>query len=559
MMSRWLLASALAAATAAHAAPALDGCPMFPANNVWNTRVDWLPPDAASSTYVGSIGASRNFHMDFGAGLYEGAPIGIPFVTVPGTQPPVPVVFEEPDESDPGPYPIPPDAPVEGGPDATGDRHVLVVDRDLCFLHETFASYPVDGGTSWEAFSGAVFDLASNDLRPSGWTSADAAGLPILPGLARYEEVAAGRIEHALRFTAPTTQRAFIWPARHFASSQTLGSLPPMGLRLRLKAGVSLAGLGPQARVIAQAMKEYGIILADNGSAWFVSGAPDERWDNDDLRTLRTLTGGDFEVVDTAPMMLSVDSGEACQPGDADGDGIPSCLEPGEGRNAAVKDNDLFSVPRLFAMQQYRDFLGREGDPAGVFFWGSHIDIGEHTRAEVIESFFASPEFQGSIAPVARLYFAYFLRIPDYGGLQYWSGQFRGGASLDSIADFFATSAEFLARYGALTNEQFVTLVYDNVLGRAPDAGGLAYWTGRLDSGELTRGGVMLGFSESAEYQALIGNEVYVTMMYVGMLRREPEQAGFDFWVGYMDSGNSGLDLIGGFLGSAEYRQRFLP
>ena len=558
MKTRWLVLAALAAGATAQAAPTVDGCAVFPADNVWNTRVDWLPSHPLSNTYVSSIGASNTFHMDFGAGLFNGGPIGIPFVTVPGTQPRVPVVFDEPGESDPGPYPIPPDAPIEGGPASSGDRHVLVVDRTACRLYEMFASYPVNDGASWEAFSGAVFDLGSNALRPSGITSADAAGLPILPGLARYEEVATGRIEHALRFTVPSTQRAFVWPARHFASSNTSASLPPMGLRMRLKPGVSLAGLGPQARVIAQAMKEYGIILADNGSAWFVSGAPDERWNNSDLRTLRRLRGSDFEAVDTAPMIVSPNSAAACQPGDADNDGIPSCLEPREGRNLAVKDNDVFSVPRLFAMQQYRDFLGREGDPDGVFFWGSHIDIGHMTRAQVIESFFGSPEFQGSIAPVARLYFAYFLRIPDYGGLQFWSGYYRDGNPLQAIADFFAGSPEFVARYGSLTNSQFVTLVYNNVLGRAPDPDGLAYWTGRLDSGELSRGGVMLGFSNSAEYQALIGNEVYVTMMYMGMLRREPEQAGFDFWVDSMDSGSSGLAMINGFLGSQEYRQRFL-
>ena len=559
MKMRWLLTAALAACATAQAAPTLEGCPLFPASNAWNTRVDWLPPHPASSTYVSSIGANSTFHMDFGAGLYEGAPIGIPFVTVPGSQQRVPVTFDVADESDAGPYPIPPDAPIEGGAASSGDRHVLVMDRATCTLYETFASYPINSGASWEAYSGAVFDLASNALRPSGWTSADAAGLPILPGLARYEEVAAGRIDHALRFTVPSTQRAFLWPARHFASASTSASLPPMGLRLRLKANVSLAGLGPQARVIAQAMKEYGIILADNGSAWFVSGAPDERWDNDDLRTLRSLRGSDFEAVDTAPMVISPDSAESCQPGDADDDGIPSCLEPRETLNFNAKDNDVFAVPRLFAMQQYRDFLGREGDPDGVFYWGSHIDIGHFTRAQVVENFFASAEFQGSIAPVARLYFAYFLRIPDYGGLQFWAGHYGEGNSLQSIADFFAGSAEFAARYGSLGNAEFVTLVYNNVLGRAPDEGGLAYWTGRLDSGELTRGGVMLGFSDSAEYQSIIGNEVYVTMMYMGMLRREPERSGFDFWVGYMDSGNSGLDLINGFLGSPEYRQRFMP
>lgn len=559
MHTRLLLAAALGSAGIATAAPMLDGCPVFPADNVWNTRVDWLPPHESSATYIASIGGTRNFHMDFGAGLFEGAPIGIPFVAVPGSQPRVPVAFDVPEESDPGPYPIPPDAPIEGGSASDGDRHVLVADRDNCFLYEMFASYPVANGASWEAYSGAVYDLESNTLRPLTWTSADAAGLPILPGLARYDEVAAGRIGHALRFTVPGTQRAFVWPARHFASSDTSSSLPPMGLRLRLKRQVDISGMPQQARVIAQAMKEYGIILADNGSAFFVSGAPDERWNNTQLRALRSLTGNDFEVVDTAPMMLSQDSGAACQPGDGDTDGIPDCLEAREARNPLAKDNDVFGVARLFAMQQFRDFLQREGDPQGVFYWGSHVDIGHFTRAQVVEQFFLSPEFQGAIAPVARLYFAYFLRVPDREGLEFWSGRHAAGTPLQSISDFFATSPEFVARYSALTNAEFVALVYRNVLGREPDSAGLTFWTGQLDSGATTRGGMMVGFSESAEYQAAIASEVYVTMMYLGMLRRGPDDVGFDFWVDYLDAGNSGIALISGFLSSSEYRQRFLP
>jgi hypothetical protein len=257
------------------AAASIGNCPVLPADNAWNARVDTLPVHASSATYVGTIGATRAFHMDFGAGLYGGAPIGIPFVAVPGTQPKVPVAFDYADESDPGPYPVPPNAPIEGvgPPTASGDRHVLVVDTDACVLYEMYAAYPQAGGASWSAGSGAVFDLRSNALRPSTWTSADAAGLPIFPGLARYDEVAAGAINHALRFTAPQTQNAFVWPARHAASSSTDPTRPPMGLRLRLKASVDITHYSPQARVIAQAMKTYGIILADNGSAWLIAPA----------------------------------------------------------------------------------------------------------------------------------------------------------------------------------------------------------------------------------------------------------------------------------------------
>lgn len=561
---RWLGAFLAACSSLAVAAPTIEGCPTLPSDNIWNARVDTLPLHPNSAAYVNTIGATSGFHMDFGSGLYDGAPIGIPFVVVGGTQPKVPVVFGYDDESDPGPYPIPPNAPIEGvgPPTADGDRHVLVVDRDNCRLYETFYSFPQNGGASWTADAGAVYDLRSNALRPSGWTSADAAGLPIFPGLVRYDEVASGVIEHALRFTAPQTQRAFVWPARHFASSSTDAARPPMGLRLRLRADFNVNGLSAHARVIAQAMKTYGIILADNGSRWYVSGAPDDRWNNDVLHELDVLRGSDFEAVDTSALMANVNSGQvagACSPGDTDTDGIPDCLEAGEGRNAAVKDNDVFGNARLFAMQQYRDFLSREGDAGGISFWTSQISGGVRSRGQVIENFFNSVEFQGTIAPVARLYFAYFLRVPDYDGLNYWIGRYRGGDSLDSISNIFAGSPEFTNTYGSLTNPQFVDLVYQNVLGRAADAGGRAFWIAELDSGRRTRGNVMLQFSEGAEYRGLINNEVYVTMMYVGMLRRAPEPGGFAFWADYMDQGNSGLSLINGFLGSAEYRNRFLP
>ena len=244
---------------------------------------------------------------------------------------------------------------------------------------------------------------------------------------------------------------------------------------------------------------------------------------------------------------------------DSDGDGIPNGVETAEGRNPSVKDNDVFGNARLFVMQQYRDFLSREGDAGGINAWVNNINSGVQSRGQVIESFFGSQEFQGTIAPVARLYFAYFLRIPDYSGLNFWIGYYRAGNSLDAISNAFAGSAEFQSRYGALDNAGFVNLVYQNVLGRAPDAGGFAYWKGRLDGGFMTRGQVMLGFSESEEFRLSSDSKVYVTMMYFGMLRRAPDQGGFDFWVNYRNGGNSGLALIDGFLGSPEYRNRFLP
>ena len=295
----------------------IDGCPLFPADNIWNTRIDTLPVDASSAAYVATIGATTGVHPDFGSGDWppgSGSPIGIPFDSVPAGQPPVPVTFVYAGESDPGPYPIPPGAAIEGGPASDGDRHVLVLERGSCALYELFDAWPMDGGAWWGAGSGAVFPLHSHARRPGGWPSADAGGLPILPGLVRYDEVADGRIEHALRFTAPQTRRAYVWPARHYASSLTGAQYPPMGQRFRLRGDFDISGFSPPVRVILQALKEYGMMLADNGSAWFISGVPDERWDNDVLAELRQVKGADFEAVDVSGLMVDPDSARAMPP-----------------------------------------------------------------------------------------------------------------------------------------------------------------------------------------------------------------------------------------------------
>jgi hypothetical protein len=247
---------------------------------------------------------------DFGAGLWDGGPIGIPITYVGAGQARVPVSFDYASESDRGPYPVPRQALIEGGPNASGDRHVIVVDTGACRLYELYDSYPNPDG-SWHAGSGAGYDLRGNRLRPAGWTSADAAGLPITPGLVRYEEVAAGRIDHAIRVTVSRSQNTYLWPGRHAASSHADAGLPPMGLRLRLKSTVDISRLPAQARVVAQAMKTYGVIVADNGSSWYLSGSPDNRWNNDALRTLGNLRGTDFEAVDESGLMVARDSGEA--------------------------------------------------------------------------------------------------------------------------------------------------------------------------------------------------------------------------------------------------------
>ena len=302
---------------AAAAPPAVGGCAVFPPDSIWNARVDALPVHPQSAAWVATIGAQQPLHPDFGT-VWNGAPNGIPYVVVPAGTPRVPVAFEYDDESDAGPYPIPPDPPIEGGPASGGDRHVLIVEQGSCRLYELFAAYRNPDG-SWRAGSGAIFDLASHALRPSTWTSADAAGLPILPGLVRYDEVAAGEIAHALRFTAPQTRDAFVWPARHEASSLGGAQYPPMGQRFRLKAGVDLARFPASVRPILQALKAYGMMLADNGSSWYLSGAPDPRWSDDDLHALKQLTGADFEAVDATSLRVDPDSGRARTGALADG------------------------------------------------------------------------------------------------------------------------------------------------------------------------------------------------------------------------------------------------
>jgi hypothetical protein len=305
-MRRLFLAAALAAAllagSSAHALrlPAARHCPVFPANNAWNQRVDKLPVAANSAQLIASIGLDAPVHADFGSGKWDGGPIGIPFDVVSRRTAGQRVEFEYADESNRVRYPIPRHVHIEGGTNASGDRHAILVDKSTCKLYELYDLQRASHG--WTAGSGATWSLRSNRLRPAGWTSADAAGLPIFPGLARWDEVKRGVIDHALRFTAPQTRRAYVYPARHYASSSSDPSLPPMGLRVRLKASVNVASFPRQARVVLRALQRYGMILADNGSPWYVSGAPNPHWSNDQLHTLGRLTGADFDVVDTSSL-----------------------------------------------------------------------------------------------------------------------------------------------------------------------------------------------------------------------------------------------------------------
>jgi hypothetical protein len=295
------LAAALAAGTLALAGstapqPKLAGCPVFPASNPWNQPVAKLPVAANSTAIVDSIGADTGLHPDFGSGLWDGAPIGIPITVVKASVPKVRPSFDYADESDRGPYPIPAGVKIEGG----GDRHALIVDSSTCTLYELYALQRA--GSGWHTGSGAIWSLRSNKVRPAGRTSADAAGPPILPGLVRWNEVASGRIDHALRFTVERTRDAYVYPARHFASDLTDPNLPPMGLRLRLRADYPIAGFPRQARVVLEALKTYGMIVADNGSSWYISGEPNSHWSNDDLHTLGRVPGSAFQVVDTSSL-----------------------------------------------------------------------------------------------------------------------------------------------------------------------------------------------------------------------------------------------------------------
>jgi len=289
---------ALAASAGAATAPRLPGapkCPLFPASSVWNKRVDKLPVASDSQAVISSIGLDTGLHPDFGT-VWDGHPNGIPYTIANKQTKRFRVSFDYASESDKGPYPIPANVKIEAG----SDHHALIVERDSCRLYELYALQKTSSG--WHAGSGAIWNLRSNKLRPAGWTSADAAGLSMLPGLARYDEVARGHIDHALRFTVENTRRAYIYPARHLASDQSDPNLPPMGLRVRLRAGFDTSGYPRQVRVILTALKRYGMIVADNGSNWYISGAPDCRWNDDALHAIGGVTGANFEVVDTSKL-----------------------------------------------------------------------------------------------------------------------------------------------------------------------------------------------------------------------------------------------------------------
>lgn len=308
-----LVATGAAASAPATSPTALAGapkCAVAPADSVWRTPVASLPVAKNSAALIKAIGAGSPLHPDFGSGLWDGEPIGIPYNVVGNAQPRVHVSFLYASESDRVGYLIPRHPLIEGGPRSTGDRHVLIVDRQTCVDFELYDAKPIARSANWTAGSGAVFRLASDALRPAGWTSADAAGLAILPGLIRPEEIAAGVIDHAIRVTVPATNAAYLWPARHEAGVHSV-ALPPMGLRLRLKASVNISGFPRVDRIILQALKTYGMIIADNGSAWYLSGVPSAAWNNDVLHQLDGIVGRDLEVVNESCLEITASSARA--------------------------------------------------------------------------------------------------------------------------------------------------------------------------------------------------------------------------------------------------------
>jgi len=359
--------AAVGPAAAGTPVPGASSCPMYPADNVWNTDISGLPVDAHSAAWLSSMGsATTHLHPDFGPSGDPSVPYGIPYTVVPPLTPKVFLTFDYAGESDRGPYPFGPSTPIEGGAGSTGDRHALMVDPSTCTLYELYdAQYHPTGST---AGSGAIWNLRSNALRPAGWTSADAAGLPILPGLLRYDEVRSGSITHAIRMTAASTDTSYLWPARHEAGSASNPDLPPMGARFRLKASFDISGYSPQAQVVLRAMQHYGLILADNGSNWYFGGTADPAWPAALVNELKQVPASAFEAVDESSLMISPDSGQARQPGDA------VACSSGPGYRLAAADGGVYSFCEPFhgstgGVHLNKPIVGMASTPDGKGYW----------------------------------------------------------------------------------------------------------------------------------------------------------------------------------------------
>ncbi len=450
-------------ASAGTPVPGAPNCPMFPADSVWNTPVAGLPVNPNSAAWMASMdSSSTNLHPDFGPSGDPSTPYGMPYTVVSPSQPLVPITFQYADESDPGPYPFSASTPIEGGQQSTGDRHAIMVNPATCTLYELYdAQYSASGST---AGSGAIWNLNSNALRPAGWTSADAAGLPILPGLVRDDEVQSGAITHAIRMTAEATDTSYLWPARHEAGTSSNPNLPPMGARFRLKADYDISGYSPQAQVVLRAMQQYGLILADNGSNWYFGGTADDNWPLALVNELKQVPASAFEAVDESSLMIDPDSGEARQLGVAVNCGS------GPGYRMVASDGGIFSFcqPFLGSMGGHHlnaPMVGMAETPGGGGYWEVASDGGIFS--------FGAAAFHGSTGslrlnkPIVGM-----AATPDGGG--YWLVASDGG--IFSFGD-----ARFSGSTGSLRlNKPIVGMA------ATPDGGG--YWLVASDGGIFSFG-----------------------------------------------------------------------
>jgi hypothetical protein len=450
-------------ASAGSPPPGAPGCPMFPADNVWNTDISGLPVDPHSAAWLANMSsATTNLHPDFGPSGVPSNPYGMPYTVVSPAHPLVNLAFQYADQSDPGPYPFGPDTPIEGGSQSTGDRHAVMVNPATCTLYELFDAHYSPSGSS--AGSGAIWNLNSNALRPVGWTSADAAGLPILPGLLRYDEVQAGSITHAIRMTAQATDASFIWPARHQAGTSGNPNLPPMGARFRLKAGFDISGYSPQAQVVLRAMQHYGLILADNGSNWFFGGTADPNWPISLVDELKQVPAGAFDAISESALMVDPNSGQARQLG-----AEVNC-SAGPGYRMAAADGGVFSfcAPFLGSMGGHplnRPVVGTAATPDRAGYWLVASDGGIFSFGDA--RFFGSTGALRLNRPVVGM-----APTPDGGG--YWLVASDGGVFSFGDARFFGST-------GALRLNR-------PIVGMAPTPDGVGYWLVASDGGVFSFG-----------------------------------------------------------------------
>ena len=491
------------AASAGTPVPGAPNCPVFPSDNVWNTPVTNLPVNVHSAQWLASMNAgSTNLHPDFGPSGDPSNPYGMPYTVVPSGHPFVNVTFQYASESDAGPYPFGPDTPIEGGASSSGDRHALMVDPSTCTLYELYdARYNPTGST---AGSGAIWNLRSNALRPAGWTSADAAGLPILPGLLRYDEVLSGSITHAIRMTAETTDTSYLWPARHEAGARSDPSLPPMGARFRLKASFDISGFSPQAQVVLRAMQQYGLILADNGSNWYFGGSADPSWPLALVDELKQVPASAFDAVDESSLMVNPDSGQARSfPGPVTGMAAPPSgsgywLADAEG---AVSAHNVPNYGSMAGTPLNAPIEHIVSTPDGGGYWLVAADGGTFSFGDA--GFFGSMGGKALNAPVVNL-----APTPDGGG--YWLVASDGGVFSFGDANFFGSMG------GKALNAP--------VVGIAADVSTGGYWLVASDGGIFSFGAPFYGSTGAMHLQRPIN----------GMA---PSSGGVGYWLVASDGG----------------------